>query len=423
MINTISKITQPCLVLITFFCLTANVAVAKGRWKEGYVINAGGDTLRGKLLFIEKNHPPHSVVFKGKDNVKHIYTPADIKGFGVRLLLQDLFFTSFTTNIDVSSTALENANFSSEPHMVPSAFFAMLLVSGPKNMYAYKDTIVGKHHYLIEQDGKLTDLIYKRYYTDPVNITYNEAYKDQLTKFYPDCAATNTKNVTSIPFEQGALMNAAKAYDKCLGITDSYVFKQEKSDAIVSFVIGGDMTTAHAGMVTYKPSYFADFGLSLNLIAPHTEKKWSFYNEILITHYDMKSNEFDNFGAHDYAEISATYAKLFTAVRYQYPYYNVKPFIIAGIVNGYALSLNSDVPDLHGTTTGPAYALTDTRKYEQSLFLSLGASYKAYEAEVRVEHGNGFLNDAGARMHYYRLLFKYALNNKNITPHRRTYEW
>jgi len=413
-----------CTLCIAVVILSPHISIAKGRWKDGFVVNNAGDTLRGKLLFIEKNRSPRWVIFKGKDSVRHTYRPLEIKAFGVRSLLQDLYFTSYVADIDVSSTDLQNANFSSEPHMVPYTFFARLLVSGPKSMYDYKDTIVSKRHFLIEQDGKLTDLIYKRYYTDPTNITYNEAYKNQLTNIYSACPAINPKTTTLIPFEQGALMDVVKAYDKCVNITDPYLFKQEKTDAIVSVVIGGDMTYAHVKGIAYKPSHAAELGISLTLISPYTEKKWSFYNEILLTHYDVNSGVINNFQDPVNSEISATYAKLFSAIRYQYPYYAVKPFMSAGIVNGYALSISSDVTDLKGYTYKEAAVLMDVRKYEQAVFLGIGAKYKEFEGELRLEHSSGSLVEAYTRMHYYHLLFKYAFK-KGKQKHRnpRIYDW
>ena len=410
------------LTLFTFIILCNTQADAQGRWKPGYLVKTNGDTLSGFIAYKEKANAPKTIVFKKqKDGTKTIYKFSDLVFVNIKLPSQDIYFKSFETTIDYSQVDLAWINTSPIPDLVKCKIFAQLLVKGTKSLYSYKDTILYKKHYLIESpEGKVTDLINKRYYTDEskTHISYNQEYKKQLLDFYSDCTAIGFNKIYTTQFILTDMMDLAKEYNTCNkpDANLAYEFKPERIKASFGAIVGANTATAKISGIAYNLPHFNtsvhfDAGLFLNLFPPHTEKRLSLYNELLYTGYDIKSANYLSYRQNTFAEVKASYLKLYTALRYQHPYRDLKPFIQLGISNGLALSVSAN--ETYETTGGynATTPLMPCRKYEQAYFVGLGAYYKKFELEFRYEKGNGFSDypSVTTKTTYFSTLLKYSI--------------
>ena len=442
------KITQKTLAfyfaLLTFITTHHNKVLAQGRWKPGYIVLSNKDTLFGQIAYIEKAKSPKSIVFrKGKKEEKKRFLPAKIRSFKVQLPLQDLYFKTFTADIDISPVNLATLDHSPEPIFQKNIFFAQLLISGTNSLYTCTDTTVGKEHFFIESpDGALTELINKRYYIDDNNVMSadNDAYKKQLSKFYSGCSEITIANLNNVEYKTSSLSKLAKDYNKCstTGITSKYEYKIEKIKLDFGIDLGvnssstkvdGDNSNVPFGTILLGPvyngikfpvTYSFNEGIFLNVIAPHTEKRWSVYNELLYTHYDMQSNEYvlsGNYLAQGSetakTHLKVSYVNLITAVRYQYGKTGIKPFFQLGIMNGYAVSVSTStlVHDKFSSQPDMTQPFMPFRKYEQSLLGSGGVRYKKYEMELRYIRGNGFSEYPSVKTvtSHFMFLLKYSL--------------
>jgi hypothetical protein len=170
--------------VLTLCALLPASAWGKTHWKDGYIVRANGDTLTGQIAFTEHNRSPGNITFRplpgapGKQ-----YHPADLQAFKVKLDYQDIYFRSVKTEIDMSPTDLSAIDNLPKPVMEEHEFFAQLLTGGKRELYAYQEPKEHKRHYLVPgPDGKLTDLIHKRYFQDASHAqpVYFDGFKEQL---------------------------------------------------------------------------------------------------------------------------------------------------------------------------------------------------------------------------------------------------
>lgn len=113
------------------------------------------------------------------------------------------------------------------------------------------------------------------------------------------------------------------------------------------------------------------------------------------------------------AESSATYLKLVTTLKYQYPYRAIKPFLEAGMVNALGLPAETKFIALNSITIPPHEVsgnLFPPRQYEQSWCVGMGATYHKLGAEIMYDSGNGMGNgDIHMVTYTWNLMLKYQL--------------
>jgi len=392
------------VTLITALIISHQAATAQNKWKDGYVVTQAGDTVHGEIAFKDKPKPPKTLVFRNKKGDEKHYRPFEVRSFTVHLSGQDVYFKSFSSELDVSPTDLASIDNSPNPTLKKCEFFAQLLVAGKKSLYVCLDSVVGKKHYLIEaQDGALTELINKHYYLDMSRTTalYSEEYKRQLGKLYSDCHIAAIKKIEDAQYSLPSLMHLARDYNKCDKRAEGYEYKREKAKTVFGVDLGAgktalDVNGSGYNGITFAPSYSFVAGIFLNCILPHTERRWSICNELLYAGYSMKSDTYyPNYpytGVTAKANLDISYLKLFTSLRYQYSKYAIRPFAHLGITNGYSISSQATALYHQGGLADQTGPFIPFRKYEQSWFGGAGISYKKYEAEIRYERGNGFSN-------------------------------
>ena len=235
----------------------------------------------------------------------------------------------------------------------------------------------------------------------------------------------DSKTIIETPYTANSLMHLAKDYNKCYATEAGYEYKREKAKAVFGVDLGVNQTTLKMNgggysAISFTPSYSVSTGIFLNCILPHTEKRWSIYNELVFMNYKMTSGTY--YPNYPYtpitgvANLNFAYVKLATAARYELQKNKIKPFIQFGMVNGYALSATDNSLVHDSGYPDKTEQFIPVRKYEQSYFGGVGVSYKKYGAETRYEHGNGFSDNTGAAVPvsstttYFLFLIKYSFN-------------
>ena len=395
-------------LLLTAFALLHNKqATAQGRWKPGYIVTDGNDTLHGTMAYTEKAKAPKTILFKNdKTGLEKHYKPGEIKAFVVQTPSQQICFRSFVADLDISPADLASIDNAPAPKLQRCSFFAQLLVAGNRSLYTCRDTVTNKKHFLIEYPADtLTDLINKRYYLDNARTTalYNEQFKKQLGKLYAGCTAVSIQSINDAHYSVASLRHLANQYNTCEhGAPGTpYEYKREKARADLGVVLGASSTTVHMkggdyNGITCPPSYFFNVGAFLNLQLPHTAKHLALYNELFFTHYNTSSAVVYPYTYESaQAVINLSYLKLATALRYSFAVHQLRPFLQAGMVNGYSISGSADEHTHEAGIPVPdqVHPITPFRHYEQSLFGGIGITFKRYEAEICYERGNGFVTD------------------------------
>ncbi len=403
-----------------------NAATAQDKWKPGYVVTVNKDTVRGMIAYLHSHKSPHSIKFRKADEESWIsFLPKDLILFMAREGAQEIYYYTITAELDFSEIELARINTSPVSEMVKREFFGQLLFRGKKSIYYYQDDSLGKKHYLVEYEvGKWCDLKNKQYFLNDskVNLLNSQEYIKQVLTLVSDCHNMDIPGIFQLELNEKKIVALFKKYNSnCskTAVLPGYEFKEEKLQVAFGVIAGMNRTSIHiSGQdVRLDNMQFSKYsgiegGVYINFISPRTENAWSFYNEILYDNYKIKGHNTspDINGETWDAEFSATYVKLFTMIRYQYPYMAVKPFAEFGIVNGLAMKSSSIA------TSNPGYPNPEPflgfRKYEQSYCLGLGVTYHNFGLESRLEKGNGmsaagYIQSATTYLHVllnYRLL-------------------
>jgi hypothetical protein len=150
----------------------------------------------------------------------------------------------------------------------------------------------------------------------------------------------------------------------------------------------------------FKQSINFATGLYANIIMPRTQEKWSLYNELLYTAYNIDGhfdqNLVENVYTHATMKIGFSYLKMNNLIRFKYPVRKAFVFLNAGVSNGYEISSSNyyyrydQLYSNHTITEGKA--LEFTKKHEFGYVFGLGTNFKRYSFEIRYETGNGMSN-------------------------------
>ena len=291
---------------------------------------------------------------------------------------------------------------SSQRYFENQTFFAQLLLAGTSSLYVYKDTALDKEHFLFEfPKDTFIELLFKRNYIDTNNLrASDDDYTYQIQRLSKGCTSIIDKKIKDAGFNDISFIRLGKAYNNCQNPNagNNYEYTPEKTKAI----FGVDLSLTHTNItisglgttaINFKPSYSIDAGIFLNLVGPRTQKRFAVYNELLFSHYAIRSDPYypGSFELKQ-TELKASYLKLFNAVRYQFPSRRATPYLQIGLVISYTLagSTNTSVKSTvyHQPTT--TEQLMPFGKFERGITGGLGICLGKFEAECRYEIGSGF---------------------------------
>jgi hypothetical protein len=222
------------------------------------------------------------------------------------------------------------------------------------------------------------------------------------------------------------LINLFQYYYECTPAHISFQKEVEKIRADFGLLAGVSLTSFKFNSIVFidlnntEYSFSTDFsgGLFLNLVFPRNNRKWSLNNELIFSSYKVKGKyeEIENENKYTITstEVGYSYIKLNNLVCFRYPVKSVFLFLDGGFSNGFAISeTNYKKVETKLYTTesiDEGLVLEDTRKYEQSYILGLGAGYKNFSFEIRYEKGNGMskYRALNSRTNRYYCLFSYT---------------
>lgn len=402
-------------LLLSFLFLQILPSHAQIKWNPGYVVKNNNDTLTGDIEYTNSLHSPERVKLNYNGKI-YIYAPRDLQSFTINTGTQKLYYFSNRVQLEMSSVEYNKIGNNPEPKLMIDTVFTTVLVNGSKNLYSYTDNIIEKKHFLIkESDQTLIDLVYKKFYLDEAKtkIVANEKYKSQLMQHLTGCDKINFENISVLKYKEEEFIDLFAKYNRCIDNKGILIQEpEEKAEFQFGIIAGASQNTLKLsgekniiGKTTLAPSTGFNFGAYSNIVFAKTKRKFSLYNEILFNQYNFRGSEYylyyENPSWYQKVKdvnIQAKYLKLFTAIRYQFSQAMIKPFIQLGVTNGFAISSSSKCTMeslFYSTASEESQEYIEFRKYEQSLFGSLGASYKKFGLECRYEIGNGMSKISG----------------------------
>lgn len=428
--NKISIITISILLGLFFI----ERAICQENFQPGFILNQNGDTLRGLIDNRDWEKNPDAVTFKISENSSvSIYTPIEIKGFRV---YNDLYFSAIV-QAESSPNDLEELSF--EPALIlrTDTTFLRAMFLGTKNLYFYNDKN-GKPQFYLKQWPDFELLVYKKFFktNEPTQKDYepsmpakrvkeNSNYLGQLLLYLQDCPSIQSK-INSSEYNQKSLNNLFTAYYKCSENEVGYQFVKDK--ASINFGVVAGISITKLKFVGNNPELkkYLDFetpnsikfsgGLYMDVVLARNAKKWSLYNELLLSSYENKGVHLEEYThENNYylidTQLGYTYLKLNTMVRFKYPVKNdFSVFLNAGIFNGFMLTETNSVKkdhmfwDTHSLYDDP---ITNTSKYGIGYLGGIGSSFRKYSIEARFEYNILYSADLDPMSLYFLLGYKF----------------
>ena len=418
-----------CIAAIIALPLIHNSAYAQGKWKHGYLVTNGNDTLRGRIAYVEKTKCPKRVEFIAQhDRVKHTYRPGEIKMFEVDGPNQKFYFKTAKARLDLSVETADFATQHQEPELKERLFFAQLLADGPRALYFYQDTNVLKKHYLIEfPKDTFVDLAHKLYY-DSFEVygnryrsyDYSHLYKRQLARIFAACNGKPDTN--DLQYSAKTLIPYVRRMNTdCGGASGSeYSYKADRTllqwgveagAANTAFAENGDPQGTFG---TKFQSYSgAELGLYAGFVAPNTEKRGWAELELLYDSYHTSSEKIANFLGDRRSYADMAYLRSQISFRYIYPYLKVKPYLLAGFSFGFATRMHvySQI-ESNWINPNTQQIAVPARNLEMGYYMGFGAMLHQFALELRYVKANGFLGTQafGINTDKVMVLLRYNIN-------------
>jgi hypothetical protein len=336
------------------------------------------------------------------------YGPLKTKVFVVAENNQQYVYKSFIMELDNTPDDLAKVDTNKEPLLKPDTVFGQLIAGGMINLYYVKDNRMGKVHFLVQKgNDPALELIDNSFYLDNSKQIYlkNEKFKKQLRSLTLDDASVTIDRINSLKFGLKDLRSFVVAFNQHMNRTEQtpYQFKEERFGSEWDVFAGVSFNhLAVNGLITGSTVQFVsqtapEAGLGLNLIIPRSDRALSFRCELGYMSFqgDATGINANLSWSEQLRELhfSSSYLRLGTLFRYTYPYSPLHPYAEAGLVNGYAVTIDeyeTDYNFVSQSTEKNRNLFTSLRRYEQSYCVGLGGTYKKYGVAARYEKGNGF---------------------------------
>ena len=396
------------VMIVTFLFRTTYSQV---NFKQGYIINPAGDTLHGFIDYRYWSSNPDKIVFKENLKGENIYyTPLDIRCFSVH----DELYESAIIKTEISPSNIHNLKFGSDLNLKKDTAFLQAMIIGEKSLYFYFNKY-GNNQFYIKIDSTFELLTYKKYikevdydnkaFQQKANIIMeNRLFTGQLMLYLNDCPDIKPK-IENTKYTKESMENLFNYYYHCTQSKVEFQKAREKVKPVFGMVAGPLLSTIvfngdiRPDLVDakFQPSINFSAGVSLGLIIPRTNGKWSMHNELALSSYKVNGYHLQYFNANKFTEthtaLGYTYLKLINMARFSYPISNFSLFFNAGISYGYGFNETNfqkkEITFYSTYSIEEVKALEHTRKLEAGFTLGAGAMYKRYSAEFRYEIGSG----------------------------------
>jgi len=251
--------------------LLCSFSFAQQNFKDGYLINAQKDTIRGQVLSRSNAKNYISCIFKGAEGEKE-YFPKDILGFGYT---NDKFFSS---------------------QIVPNAFVEVL-VQGKLSLYKSEE-----NSYYVQKDTILKQLEAKKIEVvtnGRTSLKDDPTWKGFINYLISDCEDLSGSRINNVKFQEASLVKIVTEYNRCKD-SEMVVYKSQKPFLLFNYgiSIGVTQTTLNnrddIGRFDYLKERYSStdptIGLVMDLTFPRVTERVSFLTEVYFTKADFFSS-------------------------------------------------------------------------------------------------------------------------------------
>jgi hypothetical protein len=275
--------------LLLFAILSVCIAYAQINFENGYFINNSGSKTDVLIKNIDWLNNPSEIEYKvnetsapKKESIKNI------QEFGI---YGGQKFVRKTLMLDRSSDDLNKISEVYKPEYREETLFLKYLVEGKNNLLYYEDGGL-KRFFYSSGDSAATQLVYKPYYVDPGQLSYNTQYKNQLSTLLK-CDIQQIE-IEKLKYEKKDLISLFSKDNNCsTGNSTDYTKTEKKRDLFNLNIRPGinfsKLQTEEYFYLSTKTVYDQTtafrIGLEFEFILPFNKNKWSLFVEPTYQYY------------------------------------------------------------------------------------------------------------------------------------------
>lgn len=392
-------------------------AAAQADFRSGYIVRPAGDTLRGEVDYRDAGFNGQQCRFRATpEAAPTTFGPAELLAYGLRDGSH-----LYRTQVPTGSPA---------PGTMAPPYFMEVLVSGPANLYAWRDGEQADHYYVATATFPLAELVHRKVLLEEQRILQEQnTYRNTLAQALVGCPAAQAK-LPTLPFTPRALAQAVIAYNACQGVVAAQPavapIQRQRQPVRFGLVVGGESAKSHfegspsqfsTGQtnLVLGPSGAVVGGLTANVALTALSTKLSLEAELLYESQAYTQAYGSGISGHYNYHFEMAYVKLPLLVRYTFPTGKVRPVVEGGPTIGYALKLKTETyfTNNSGVDGSPAGFFTDNqRRLQESLMAGVGVQFGYWQGRratllARYERDTGWgdgIYFATYATHFYGLL-------------------
>lgn len=390
--------------LLFLLCYT-QLSYAQKSYYPGSIIKVDGQTIEGFIEVRNWNNTPSEVRFKKKlSEERQVYPASQVQSFQVN----DYVFEGAEVEIETSPSGLGDLDMNDTLHIDVRQTFLQKVLGGNISLFYHRNKM-GKENFYLKKGERFVLLRSKKYASNnkegKKTIRENRTYLGQLSEYFSDCPSIQA-SLAQVIYTKQSLTQLIESYHSCTGSVITYQKKKEKIPIQIG-VLGG-MTNSNISFESDNNenpyltredfSNSVDFagGIFIDIILPFDKKRWSIYNEVLITQLSTATlnqnrplgDSYTNRGV----ELAFTQLRVNTFFRYTYSLGKFSLFINPGVAHAFTLNhTNSLIVEVKRNSVveySETTAIPQLRPQELGTIIGIGVKFADFSLEGRYEKGS-----------------------------------
>ena len=201
-------------------------------------------------------------------------------------------YVKATLEIDQSSDKVGDISDSRNPIMKEETVFLKALAEGTASLY-YSEKANFPRYFFKLNDGKIEQLVYKRYMATPTEMGNNELYKQQLATALT-CNKLSENNFENLEYKKNKLINIITAYNNCEN-SETTLYGKAENKAAFNLTIRPGVTFSSLSLqrngddrLNFENKSGLRIGLEAEYILPFNNGKWSIFIEPTYRNYSAE---------------------------------------------------------------------------------------------------------------------------------------
>jgi hypothetical protein len=269
---------------------------AQATWRRGAVVKTDGQRIDGFINDLEWTKNPEFIEFReSQDGAIARFTTDDLSEFSTD---RPALYRTSKFEYDGDSQELNNLPISKEPeNWIRKTGFLSVLVDGDVDLLFFRDESK-RPHYFMEQNGEVTELLFRVYNSQNArnSANYYNKYQQQLILITNDCQQVQ-KRLTMLKYSEVALEKTFISINNCRGAIVKPLWSGESLKRGPDFGLSAHLFTSYTEFTFFTskmgtPNY--GVGLFFESYSPKRPNRISFFHQLIYKRVSQDGTYFYN---------------------------------------------------------------------------------------------------------------------------------